>query len=78
MSCSHLVLEMTAPRLLLKIMPISRYIVVNAASAVESNKRNLRKDNFIDPAKMGANILIRGIKHNMATALNILCFNLSL
>ena len=55
-----------------------RYNVVNAASATESNNKNLRKDNFIDPANMGANILIRGTKHNTRTARKVLCFNLSL
>jgi len=52
-----------AVRLSRKIIPSERYKDVNITRAIASNNKNLLKDNFIESARMGANMRIRGMKH---------------
>lgn len=76
--CSPFVFWITTARLLWKINPNDKYTVVKAINAIESNNRNLFKDILIEPARMGANMRMRGMKHNAIIALGVLFFNLSL
>ena len=53
-------------------------MLVKAISANKSNNRNLLNESLIEPARIGANILIRGIKHSISIALKLWFFNLVL